>query len=257
MYSAALLLFCGLALVNAAALNKLRSRIVNGEDAAPGEIPYQVSLQVIRTGQHFCGGAILNKDYVITAAHCVSDIKPEDIMIIAGTVNLQLPHSAHLVKTVQIHERYDLYDSLVNDIALIKVEQPFIISDVLSTVTLPTPEDVLNTDDVGTVSGFGRLKVNERGGSKLLQRVNIRIADQDYCRRMYEPLTVTVYSTQFCANDRWQNKGSCKGDSGGPLIVNGKLAGLVSWAKDCALLDYPTVYTRVSAYLDWIKKHAA
>lgn len=45
-----------------------------------------------------------------------------------------------------------------------------------------------------------------------------------------------------------------QGDSGGPLVVNGKLVGLVSWAKACSLTDYPTVYTRVSSYINWIKE---
>lgn len=45
-------------------------------------------------------------------------------------------------------------------------------------------------------------------------------------------------------------------DSGGPLIVNEKLVGLVSWAKGCSLTDYPTVYTRVPSYIDWIENNA-
>jgi secreted trypsin-like serine protease len=47
-----------------------------------------------------------------------------------------------------------------------------------------------------------------------------------------------------------------QGDSGGPLTVNGELTGLVSWAKDCASTFYPTVYTRVACYLDWIEQNA-
>lgn len=47
-----------------------------------------------------------------------------------------------------------------------------------------------------------------------------------------------------------------QGDSGGPLIVDGKLVGLVSWAKACSLTDYPTVYTRVPSYINWIKENA-
>lgn len=45
-------------------------------------------------------------------------------------------------------------------------------------------------------------------------------------------------------------------DSGGPLIVNGKLVGLVSWSKGCSLTDFPTVYTRVPSHVNWIRKHA-
>lgn len=44
-----------------------------------------------------------------------------------------------------------------------------------------------------------------------------------------------------------------QGDSGGPITIDGKLVGLVSWANGCASISYPTVYTRVVSYLDWIK----
>lgn len=47
-----------------------------------------------------------------------------------------------------------------------------------------------------------------------------------------------------------------QGDSGSPLIVNAKLVGLVSWSYGCSLIDYPTVHTRVSSYIDWIEKNA-
>ena len=49
-----------------------------------------------------------------------------------------------------------------------------------------------------------------------------------------------------------------KGDSGGPLVVDNKLTGIVSWSikdPDCASTKYPGVYTRVSKYVDWIRKH--
>lgn len=47
-----------------------------------------------------------------------------------------------------------------------------------------------------------------------------------------------------------------KGDSGGPLTVNGKLIGLVSWGMGCASTEYPTVYTRVTEYVHWIEANA-
>lgn len=45
-------------------------RIVGGTDAEPGDAPYQVSLQV--RGRHNCGGSILNANWILTAAHCVT-----------------------------------------------------------------------------------------------------------------------------------------------------------------------------------------
>ena len=49
-----------------------QGRIVGGEEAVDGEFPWQVSLRQI-TGvgaTHFCGGSVIDKDWVLTAAHC-------------------------------------------------------------------------------------------------------------------------------------------------------------------------------------------
>lgn len=67
-------------------------------------------------------------------------------------------------------------------------------------------------------------------------------------------VVVTVAS---CINTKFKTAPCLfQGDSGGPLTVGGKLVGLVSWANGCASTSYPTVYTRVPSYVDWIKTNA-
>ncbi|XP_076664976.1 chymotrypsin-2-like [Andrena cerasifolii] len=230
-------------------------KIIGGTVAKPGEIPYQVALVDLKSGTHFCGGSILNEDYVITAAHCVKGKSPTSFKVIAGTVDLSKAASEeHSAKEIHIHENYHSKDSWVNDIALIKVETRFVKSALISFVPMPAPGELVKTNDSAIVSGFGRLAYN---GDKtdLLHWVDIRIASQDYCKTVYKG-SATIYDTHVCAYDPTAVRGHCKGDSGGPLTVNGKLAGLVSWSHDCADTVYPSVYTRVSSYIDWIKKHA-
>ncbi|XP_003705839.1 trypsin-1 [Megachile rotundata] len=247
-------LFALLSVCNAGLL-RFDPRIVNGEDAKLGEIPYQVSLQNKDSSFHFCGGSVLNENYVITAAHCVSGKTPAGIKVIAGTINLTQPKSEHNVVKIISHEQYNENDSWKNDIALLKVEKPFVKSKQIAFVPLPSKSDVIHANDIAVVSGWGRLSL---GGPTTvrLQRVNIYIADPEYCRYIYNKRGYNIYDSHVCAYDPSTAKGSCNGDSGGPLTVNGKLTGLVSWAMGCARTDYPTVYTRVASHLDWIKSHA-
>ncbi|KAG7197995.1 hypothetical protein KM043_016220 [Ampulex compressa] len=230
-------------------------RIVNGEDAEPGEIPYQVSLQRLPSSKHFCGGSVLNENYVITAAHCVAGKSPATLKVVAGTIDLTIPKSEHYVEAVIIHEEYKPSDSWKNDIALLKVKTPFVETEHVSFVTLPEADIIVNANDVAVVSGWGRLFLGGPTTTRL-QRVNIYIANQQYCKYVYNKLYANIYESQVCASDSIVEKGSCNGDSGGPLTVRGTLIGLVSWGLGCALSDYPTVYTRVSSYLGWIYTHA-
>ncbi|XP_011863836.1 PREDICTED: trypsin-1-like [Vollenhovia emeryi] len=230
-------------------------RIVNGEDAKLGEIPYQVSLQEKYSDFHFCGGSILNDNYVITAAHCVSSKSASGIKVVAATINLSSPKSQHEVQKIIVHKQYDVSNSWINDIALLKVKTPFKKSFTVGHVPLPPKGHVVKANDVAVVSGWGSLWLGGPTTTKL-QRVNIVIADQQYCKNKYGNMGYTVHPTQVCAHDPSVEKGSCHGDSGGPLTVGGKLVGLVSWASGCASTTYPTVYTRVVSYLDWIKENA-
>ncbi|XP_043277368.1 trypsin-1-like [Venturia canescens] len=229
-------------------------RIVNGQDAQEGEFPYQVSLQTMRSF-HFCGGSVLNKNYVLTAAHCVHGKSPSEIKVIAGTTDLEDPQATHYAVKITVHAEYNKHDSWVNDIALIKVDTDFHYSKTVANVVLPIQGFSVPEDSIATVTGWGRLG---QGGQSptVLQRADILIASQQYCSKVYSNSGLNIYSTHICARDPNVETGACNGDSGGPLTVDGQLAGIVSWSRGCALTKYPTVYTRVAEYVDWINYYA-
>ncbi|NP_001166089.1 serine protease 72 precursor [Nasonia vitripennis] len=231
------------------------TRIVNGENVSLGEIPYQVSLQRKVDNFHFCGGSVLNKNYIITAAHCVSGTNPETIQVIVGTLNLDDPQAVYFASKITVHEAYSPSNSYKNDIALIKVQSPIKFSKTVSTVILPKANAVIDADKHAVVSGYGHLYQNGPT-PKDLQKVGVLIADQQYCNNVYTKLGEKVHETHICAHDPVVEHGSCQGDSGGPLTVDGVLVGLVSWALGCAQVNYPTVFTRVSEYIDWIERNS-
>ncbi|XP_069683016.1 trypsin-1-like isoform X2 [Periplaneta americana] len=228
------------------------SRIINGYDAARTQFPGMLSLQI--SSSHKCGASILNENWALTAAHCVERNNASSITLYAGSIYLSSGGTTHNVSEIIIHESYDALDSYINDIAVLKVSNPFQIDGVdVKPISLPAQGQNPPDEMLAEVIGWGEL--GEHGDfSDTLQKVNLMIVNQDQCRSIYEFYSENVYDSQICAGLPVGIGGSCRGDDGGPLFVDGNVVGLVSWSRYCARPEYPTVYTRVSDYVDWIKQ---
>ncbi|KAL6257052.1 hypothetical protein P5V15_011987 [Pogonomyrmex californicus] len=234
----------------------LQPKIVGGRLARRGEFPFQVSLQDIKTEHHFCGGSIINQNYVLTAAHCLTEKDIKEISVNVGTTDLTKPHSIYLVASSYIHEEYNASNSWINDIALLKLKTPFVFSSLVSPVPLPIQDQLVSDRAIGMVSGFGRLDLLGNS-TKQLYVADIIIAKHKYCKDKYwDTSSIPIYPTQICAFDPVTRKGSCHGDSGGPLTVYGELIGIISWGSGCGDTKFPNVFTRVPSYINWINEHA-
>lgn len=223
-------------------------RIVNGTNAAPGQFPFQISLQY--DGNHFCGGTILNSRWILTAAHCVEEVIAEDLTVLAGTNVLSSGGERRRVLQYAIHPSYNPENYYENDIAVLELQTALSMTGHIAVVTLPSQSQVTPGGVTSTVIGWGYLFT---GGpaSNTLQMVNLQTYSDEACQRV---LPGYVTFRNICAGVPGGGKGHCGGDSGGPLIVNNYQAGIVSWSvKPCAQAPYPGVYTEVAHYVNWIR----
>ncbi|XP_049801274.1 mite allergen Der p 3-like [Schistocerca nitens] len=244
------LLFC-LCLAVSVVFGLPEDRIVGGEDAAPGEFPAIVSLQVDES--HNCGANVLDEQWLLTAAHCV-DVDTSQLSVLAGTVNISSGGTRHRANKVVVHSRYSPEDSWVNDVALIRVEPALLIDNVtVAAARLPEQWQDTPAGTPAVIIGWGRLWQNG-DLPDMLQKVDTAIVDQQECFDVYA-YNYTIHDSQICSEVPLPDKGACNGDSGSPMLVDGVVVGLASWQQGCALEGYPTVYTRVSHFVDWIEEN--
>ncbi|EFN89213.1 Chymotrypsin-1 [Harpegnathos saltator] len=223
--------------------------IVGGKDAMPGQFRCQVSLQV--DDFHMCGGCLINKTHVVTAAHCVDDPDYVNTMtVVTGTINWK-GGERHKIKYIRPHPGYtgNEEDALANDIAIITLKWPIEVNAYQGPIPL-ADLDYATGNYRGTVSGWGKTSENSRSASLYLQWMETNVLSTERCMSEHTDPQTTV--RHICALEK-SGKGICNGDSGGPLIVNGQLCGVVSWGVPCAM-GISDVFTNIYHYLPFIKE---
>ena len=243
------------------------TRIIGGTEAVEDRFSYALSLQAYGT-THYCGGSLIAKDVVLTAAHCEGggswvyhkkhDLDETD----ADAVTLR-------VKSTVPHPYYNSY-STDNDFMLyflephegnLFVEDPVIVK-LNSNPSVPTDDQMV------TVMGWGDTTASAYSStpSDVLMNVELKVVPNDICEQstgyadgQYMSYYGKISGNMLCA--KGTNQDSCQGDSGGPLIVktgvsNGQdvQIGVVSWGAGCGSDDFPGVYARVSQAYNWIQE---
>ncbi|KAL4716762.1 hypothetical protein ACJJTC_001918 [Scirpophaga incertulas] len=225
-------------------------RIVGGEDIEITEAPYQVSL--VNKGRHSCGGTIVSRDIIITAAHCVVGANPANYQIRAGSSFSQRGGELYPVGDILYHPGFT-FNKMDYDIAIMWVSRPIQFSDRIAAIDMAEAGDEISDGELTEVTGWGNLK--ESGGQpSILQRVFVAKVNDEMCNKAYYP-SYTITPNMLCAGSSEGGKDACQGDSGGPLIYNGKLAGVVSWGLGCARPKYPGVYAKISAFRPWLEEN--
>lgn len=112
------------------------ARIVGGEEASKGTWGWTVSLS-FNDGVNLCGGSIISSLWIITAAHCLDNISPSDIIVYAGSNTVWSGTQTRLVSKIIVHSQYNP-DTFVNDIGLLKLTTPLDMNDpAIGTICLP------------------------------------------------------------------------------------------------------------------------
>ncbi|KAL7291856.1 hypothetical protein TKK_0014419 [Trichogramma kaykai] len=253
-------------------------KIYGGNRTKVNEFPW-MALVAYDTGlsepQYRCGGSIINKRYILTAAHCVRNLgfnlRPVGIRVgehdlgserdcdYAGTPNevCAEKYQDFGIERIIAHQKYNPV-SLQNDIALIRLSRDIDFRpDNAKPICMPVaPANKINSNKL-LVTGWGLTE--QRQVSPVMLKVSLPIFSQERCAERYKGQTIVWYK-QICVGGE-QGKDSCSGDSGGPLqgvgVYNGEPRyvqhGLVSFGlRNCGQSGFPGVYTRLEYYLDWV-----
>uniref|UniRef100_A0A4X1SHW1 Coagulation factor IX n=2 Tax=Sus scrofa TaxID=9823 RepID=A0A4X1SHW1_PIG len=231
-------------------------RIVGGENAKPGQFPWQVLLN--GKIDAFCGGSIINEKWVVTAAHCIEPgVK---ITVVAGEYNTEetepTEQRRNVIRAIPHHSYNATVNKYSHDIALLELDEPLTLNSYVTPICIADKEytNIFLKFGSGYVSGWGRV-FNRGRSATILQYLKVPLVDRATCLRSTK---FTIYSNMFCAGFHEGGKDSCQGDSGGPHVteVEGTsfLTGIISWGEECAVKGKYGIYTKVSRYVNWIKE---
>jgi trypsin len=227
-------------------------KIIGGQRAAVGTFPFQVSLGVLygvptdanqrkaqpeqtKINAHFCGGVLLTRNWVVTAAHCVignngQPHPPQAIGIGIGTNDLVDMYDRGRIPAARIitppeYQAHNFY----HDVALIQLSIPVDYSAFgntpyrfacLGSNTSPT-SNRLSAIGWGNTVKFAMSDRYPNGwGPAAYTRYLNQVAMKDVsatdqaCRGR---------SDRVCTEGVQPDTGPCRGDSGGALVANGNV----------------------------------
>lgn len=232
-------------------------RIVGGQRALPGEWPWQAGLMVKNTTQIYCGGALINKEWIVTGAHCVTYRNASTLRVVLGEYDVTRHEGIELFRDVDSFQMHPSYHLLTADfdIALVRFKPALNrFSRFISPICLPTVNDSFPSGSNCTVTGFGRLA--EAGHIAMtLQKAVVPIVSRDTCQAAYPDYNITP--RMFCAGYASGGIDACQGDSGGPMVCRKDkrhwcLAGVISWGLGCARPRSYGVYANVTVLASWV-----
>jgi secreted trypsin-like serine protease len=260
-------------------LESITPKILGGKSVPSSTLPWQSYLMTSWNGNVYrCGGVLIDKNWVLTAAHCLVDeklgeIQRSDLSVWVGITNRSeaMDNNRQSVKNIFIHPEYD-QTNLLHDLALIQIDgqsgTPIAI--------LPDSEQRILTQNTATnwlidhpifqVSGWGLTNVDEVTSlAQTLQQTLLLSVPLVSCLEQWQDSGIDLTDHQIvCAvSPSEMARDTCSGDSGGPLVWQSpsnisdsdfglRLVGVISFGLRCGDPDIAGIYTSVADYQDWI-----
>src|SRR5215210_2578775 len=228
--------------------------IVGGTAVPNGKYPFMAALLDKRRpgdafDELFCGGTLIDKDSVLTAAHCLVNSKPDKLQVVVGrTVLNQSRGQLRSVSGRFIHPRYN---GNGYDAAVLKLSRPV---KSIKPIKLATAKqnNLEKPGHILTAAGWGVRKqriVRPDILPKRMRDMSIPVVSDSRAKRAYQSKGLKYLpSLQVAAGKK--GKSPCFGDSGGPLFDSGSRTqvGIDSYyaVQKCAQARYPAVYTEVN-----------
>ncbi|KAK9509041.1 hypothetical protein O3M35_006452 [Rhynocoris fuscipes] len=242
------------------------------EETFYGEAPWMVRLIPSINGQIndsyvMCGGVLITPTVVLTGAHCVYNLTAESIIVRIGDWNINeaiepIAPQDRQVSRVIIHPNFNS-KNLANDVAILGLEQPAVMSAVVDTICTPDAQNPVN-GSACIATGWGKTDLSKRGiFPDTLRKVNLPLMDRTECVERLRKTRLGKYFILlpgFLCAGGVPDSDTCRGDGGGPLYCplqsdpnRYAVVGLVAWGIECGKGN-PAVFADVREYMPWIKE---
>jgi len=240
-------------------------RVTNGWEVDIERFPWSVSI-LDKRGNHQCGGALIGKEWVLTAYHCLLHRFKEDLIVVLGRSRLSsntgitrriLYHTSSSA-TRRLNQYIDAKGLSHNDIQLIRLSAPVRLNKQIKVIQMwPYKEAEYSYKDYAAYfASWGTLSSGLR--SDKLRAGTTRLQAISECRRLFGILDFDLTNDHMCGKVNARGQDICYGDSGSPLSVKYSrdnkdyLIGISVGGYNCGVKGAPIIFTEVALFKDHI-----